>query len=79
MTLKDEPRTVRWYDRYDALALWVGLVVSGVLLPVGVDFWFAIAIGFAVFSLSSFALRRRAGVPQLTIWQSLRDWLRLRT
>jgi hypothetical protein len=49
-------------------------VVAGVrgvvLFLVGASVWLALGLAFASVHLSAFALRRRAGVPQATLWRT---------
>jgi len=47
-------------------------VLGAILLAVGADVWLALGLGAVLCNLSAFALRRRAGVPQATLWQRAR-------
>jgi F0F1-type ATP synthase assembly protein I len=58
-------------DRYDLAGVVFGLLVGLVLFAVGASVWLAIVFAAAGLNLSAFALRRRAGVPQATLWQRL--------
>jgi hypothetical protein len=69
----------RWGDRYDIVGVAVGVVVGVVLFAIGAGVWLALTFGFASVNLSSFALRRRAGVPQATLWQRARRRRQRRT
>jgi hypothetical protein len=68
----DEVLPFRWGDRYDLVGLAVGLSVGVMLLAVGASVWLALAFGGAGVNLTSFALRRRADIPQGTQWQRAR-------
>jgi hypothetical protein len=61
----------RWGDRYDLLGLAAGAAVLIVLLLLAVSVWGALGLALGVTGISAFALRRRAGVPQVTVWQRL--------
>lgn len=63
----------RWGDRHDLAGVIVGVVVGVALFVAGTSAWLALASGAAVLSLLAFALRRRAGVPQATLWQRARQ------
>jgi len=69
----------RWGDRYDLTGVIVGVVVGVMLFAVGASVWVALAFGAAVVNLSAFALRRRAGVPQVMLWQRARGFKRPRS
>jgi len=58
-----------WGDRYDLIGIALGLPLVAVLAAVGVPFLLAVVFGCAVMNLTSYALRRRAGIPQVTLWQ----------
>jgi hypothetical protein len=72
MPPEPEPPPFRWGDRYDLVGLGIGALVGAVVLLVGASIWLAIALLAATMNVASFALRRRAGVPQLTLWQRSR-------
>jgi hypothetical protein len=61
----------RWGDRYDLLGLATGAAVLIVLLLAAASVSAALGLALGVAGLSAFALRRRAGVPQVTVWQRL--------
>ena len=61
----------RWADRYDLWGLVVGAVVACALLLAGGSVWVVLGFGVVSAGLAAYALRRRAGVPTLTIWQRL--------
>ena len=63
----------RWGDRYDLAGVGVGVAAGVVLFLVGASVWLALVFAFAAVNLSAFELRRRAGVPQATLWQRARQ------
>jgi hypothetical protein len=67
-----EPPPFKWADRYDVIGIAVAALLVTVLLLVGASVWLTIALAAAVVNLTSFALRRRAGIPQVTLWQRWR-------
>ena len=60
-----------WGDRYDLGGLVLGAATLAVLLLLGAPVWAAIALGAAIVSIAAYLLRRRAGVPQMVLWQRL--------
>jgi|tagenome__1003787_1003787.scaffolds.fasta_scaffold20455627_2 hypothetical protein len=69
---EQEPAPFRWADRYDLVGVVAGVLAGVALLVAGTSVWLALALGFAVVNLLAFALRRRAGVAQTTLWQRAR-------
>jgi hypothetical protein len=67
-----EPPPFKWADRYDLAGLGLALALVAALVLVGVPVLLAIVFGCAALNLTSFALRRRAGIPQVTLWQRWR-------
>jgi hypothetical protein len=67
-----EPPPFKWGDRYDLIGLALGVAVLGVLVVVGMPVLLAIPFGTAATNLTAYALRRRAGIPQVTLWQRWR-------
>jgi type IV secretory pathway TrbD component len=59
-------------DRYDLGGLAAGAALCAILLVVGANVWLALGFGAGIANISAFALRRRAGVPQATVWQRAR-------
>jgi len=72
----DEIPPMRWADRYDAIGATLGVMVILVVLVAGGSVWSAVLLFAATVGVSAFALRRRAGVRQVTLWQ--RAWYRRR-
>jgi len=70
--LMGRDRPFIWGDRYDLFGLALGVVTAGALALLGVPVLLAIVLGCAVVNLTAFALRRRAGIPLVTIWQRMR-------
>ena len=66
----DQPFT--WGDRYDLVGLAAAALVVAPLILLGASVWLAIALAAAVMNLTSYALRRRAGIPQVTLWRRWR-------
>jgi hypothetical protein len=66
---RDELPPFRWLERYDLAAVVVGLLLGIGLVAVGASVIPAIAVGAGSVPLIGFALRRLAGVPQVTLWQ----------
>ena len=60
-----------WGDRYDLAGLALGVAALAILLLVGAKAWVAIVLGALTMNLAAYLLRRRAGVPQILIWQRL--------
>jgi hypothetical protein len=58
-----------WGDRYDLVGLGVAAVVVVVLVVVGAPMLLSIVLGAAALNLTSYTLRRGAGIPQVTLWQ----------
>ena len=67
-----EPPPFKWADRYDLVGLVVGAVLVGALVLVGASVWLTVAVACAAVNLTAYALRRRAGIPQVTLWQRMR-------
>jgi O-antigen/teichoic acid export membrane protein len=63
---------IPWGDRYDLSGVVAGLVIGVVLFLVGAGVWLALALALATVNLLAYTLRRRAGVPQATLWQRVR-------
>ena len=61
-----------WGDRYDLVGIAIGLPLVAVLAIGGVPVLLALVFGCAAMNLTSYALRRRAGIPQVTLWQRWR-------
>jgi F0F1-type ATP synthase assembly protein I len=75
----DELLPFRWGDCYDLAGIVVGVGIGVMLVAVGASVWLAITFGCPGVNLTSFALRRRAGIPQLTLFESVRRrWARRR-
>jgi hypothetical protein len=69
-----EPPRLSWGDRYDLVGLALGLALLAALVLVGAPVLLAIVFGCAATNLTAYALRRRAGIPQVTLWQRMRMW-----
>ena len=65
-------RPVQVGDRYDLVGLAVGVVLAGALVLAGASVWLTIALGCAAVNLTAYALRRQAGIPQVTLRQRWR-------
>jgi membrane protein implicated in regulation of membrane protease activity len=50
-----------------------GVLVGLVLFLVGAPWWLALTFACSLVNVLAFALRRRAGVPQATLWQRARQ------
>jgi hypothetical protein len=61
-----------WADRYDLVGLALGVAVVGALVLIGASVLLAIVFGCAALNLTAYALRRRAGIPEATLWQRWR-------
>ncbi len=65
-----------WADRYDAIGLAAGLPVGVALVVLfsstGLVRWQALPFYFAVANVTAYLSRRRAGVPQITLWERYR-------
>jgi hypothetical protein len=68
-----EPPPFKWGDRYDLIGLAVAAVLVAVLLLVGASLPLTIVLGCAALNLTAYALRRHAGIPQVTLWQRMRQ------
>ena len=64
-----EPPPFKWGDRDDLIGLAVAAALVGALLLAGASVLLCIVVGAAAMNLTSYALRRRAGIPQMTWWQ----------
>jgi hypothetical protein len=67
-----QPPPLRWGDRYDVAGSVTGVLVGVVVFFVGAGLWLALTFALATVNLLAYALRRRAGVPQATLWQRAR-------
>jgi hypothetical protein len=63
-----KPPAFGWGDRYDARGLLVGVAIFAVCLAFGATVWLALGIGAGMTNVTSYALRRRAGIPGGTLW-----------
>jgi hypothetical protein len=73
---EEELPPFKWVDRYDFAGIAIAVLVGAVLLILGAHVWAAIGFAGGIAGIAAFALRRRAGVPQVTLWR--RAWLRRR-
>ena len=73
-----DPPPFTWGDRHDLIGLAVAAVLVAVLLLADVSLGLAIVFGCAALSLTAYALRRRAGIPQVTLWHRWRHARRAR-
>jgi hypothetical protein len=67
-----EPPPFKWGDRYDLIGLAVAAGLVAALLLADVSLGLTIVFGCAALNLTAYALRRRAGIPQVTLWQRMR-------
>jgi hypothetical protein len=67
-----EPPPFKWGDRYDLIGLGVAVALAAALLLAYVPLALTIVLGCAALNLTAYALRRRAGIPQVTLWQRMR-------
>ena len=58
-----------WGDRYDLIGLAAAALVAAALVLLGASVWLVLVVAAAAMNLTSYALRRRAGNPQVTLWQ----------
>jgi hypothetical protein len=62
-------------DRYDLFGALAGIPVLIILLALGMSTWPAVGLGVVVVIVVSFTLRRRAGIPSISLARSV--WRRL--
>jgi hypothetical protein len=66
---------VRWADRYDLFGALAGIPVFVALVVLGMSLWPAVALAMVVVIAVLFTLRRRAGIPSISLAGQL--WRRL--
>jgi hypothetical protein len=62
-----DPPPYKWGDRYDLIGLAVAAGLVAALLLADVSLALIIVLGCAALNLTAYALRRRAGIPQVTL------------
>jgi hypothetical protein len=67
-----EPPPFKWGDRHDLIGLAVAAALGAALPLADVSPALTIVFGCAALNLTAYAFRRRAGIPQVTLWQRLR-------